>query len=92
MSTSIVQKNKECLVCGSPFVVKHHIFEGTANRKKSEEYGLWCWLCGTHHNGSNKGVHFNPALDTALKQLGQMEFEKLYGHEKFMDVFHHNSL
>jgi hypothetical protein len=65
---------------------KHHIFGG-ANRKWSEKYGLWVWLCPPHHNMSDHGVHFNKPLDTQLKQIAQREFEDTYGHEEFIRIF-----
>lgn len=36
---------------------------------------------------SDYGVHFNPGLDRRLKRECQEEFEALYGHRKFMEVF-----
>jgi hypothetical protein len=32
-------------------------------------------------------VHFNKELDTRLKLEAQAAFEKIHGHQKFMDVF-----
>ena len=61
----------------------------TANRKKSEKFGLKVWLCYNCHTGPN-GVHFNPSLDKRLKVMAQEEFEKRYGHEKFMEEFGKN--
>lgn len=70
---SVLQDKKECYVCkATQNLHSHHIFYGTANRKKSEQYGMKVWLCGTHHNLSNEGVHFNKKLDLQLKKLGQM--------------------
>lgn len=68
MSKSLISDEKTCYVCGTPFNLhKHHIFGG-ANRKRSERDGCWCYLCASHHNMSDKGVHFNKELDTRLKQ------------------------
>lgn len=39
------------------------------------------------HNGASYGVHFNHDLDLRLKRQCQEQFEKLYGHDKFMEVF-----
>lgn len=67
---SVIQKEKRCYVCGTTQGLhEHHIIYGTANRKKSEEYGFKVWLCGRHHNLSNAGVHFNRELDLHLKCL-----------------------
>ena len=66
---SLIQQNKVCYVCGTTQGLhKHHIFYGTGNRKLSEADGCYCYLCYLHHNGSNKGVHFNRALDLELKR------------------------
>lgn len=65
---------------------KHHIFGGP-NRKWSDTYGLWIWLCPKHHNMSDAGVHFNKPLDLQVKQIAQREFEDTYGHEEFMKIF-----
>jgi len=74
---SIIQKEKQCYICGSPYVEEHHIFYGTANRKLSEKYGLKVWLCYSHHRG-NTGVHFNPKLDDKLKGIAEEKFYQIY--------------
>lgn len=85
---SILQKEKECFVCGTTYNLNdHHIFFGTANRKQSEKYGMKVWLCQEHHTGS-AGVHFNKPLDIHLKKLAQMKFESVYGaNTRFIDIF-----
>lgn len=85
---SIIQKNKECYVCGTTYGLHdHHIIYGTANRKQSEKYGLKVWLCQEHHTGST-GAHFNKDLDLHLKKLAQEHFEALYGaRNEFIRVF-----
>jgi hypothetical protein len=58
------------------------------NRKKSEKWGCWCYLCAPHHNFSNKGVHFDHEFDLSLKQICQAEWEKKYGtREAFIKEF-----
>ncbi len=53
---SILQDEKYCMVCGvTQGLQKHHIFGGP-NRKKSEDDGLWIWLCLDHHTGDH-GIH-----------------------------------
>lgn len=87
MAKSIIQDIKECYVCGTTLDLhKHHIYEGMANRKKSEKYGCWCYLCGKHHNVSKYGVHFDNALDRSLKEECQKAFERKY-NEDFIKVF-----
>ena len=86
-----LQSRKECFFCGkTEGLHRHEVFYGSANRKKSIEWGCQVWLCGPHHNLSKDGVHMNRQRDLLLKQYAQKVFEKEYGHEKFMEVFHKN--
>lgn len=91
---SIIQSEKKCLVCGSPYVHIHEIFFGTANRKKSIEWGLCAYLCATHHNMSKLGVHFNKVLDTKLKQHAQRRAMEYYDWDidDFRRIFGKNYL
>ena len=77
---SVLQHYKECWLCGTTYNLhEHHVLYGTANRKKSEQYGLKVYLCGYHHNLSNEGVHFNKPLDRKLKAYAQEYFENHIG-------------
>lgn len=89
MSKSIISNEVCCLICKTPYGLhRHHIFYGTANRKLSEKYGCWVYLCARHHNMSKGGVHFNNKLDQKLKEQCQKEWEKLNGsREDFIKVF-----
>ncbi len=88
MSKSIISNERECLVCKTKQGLhKHHIFYGTANRKKSEKYGCWCYLCGKHHNLSSEGVHFNKALNQKIQSKCQARFEELYPDLDFIKIF-----
>lgn len=88
MSKSLLSDKKECWYCGDTTVHKHHIYPGTANRKKSEEDGCWVYLCPGHHNMSNYSVHRCKELDRRLKELCQIEWEKRYGdREAFIHRF-----
>lgn len=95
MSKSIISNERQCIVCGDTrYLHKHHIFYGTANRKISERYGAWCYLCPRHHNMSDHGVHADNLLDLKLKKMAQEVFEKDQGwsREKFMEIFGRNYL
>lgn len=91
---SIVQpKLDRCWFCGTTQCLHtHEIFFGSANRKKSIEHGLYVKLCANHHNQTVNCVHQNKKMDLQLKKAGQLAFEELYGHEKFMSIFHKNYL
>ena len=81
------EKNR-CFVCGAYCSThKHHIFGG-ANRKHSEKYGLYVYLCPADHNMSNRGVHFNKELDLQLKRMAQIKAMEHYGWsvEEFIKI------
>lgn len=94
MAKSIISNERECFICKTTFNLhRHHVFFGTANRKKSEQYGCWVYLCGKHHNLSNAGVHFNKSLDMKLKQICQKKWEEINGaREDFIRTFGRNYL
>ena len=91
MTESIVTKDSEhCFICGSSSGLEiHHCLFGTANRKLSDKYGLTVPLCPDCHRGP-KGVHHNKQLDLHIKRYAQMQFEKEYSFERFMEVFKKN--
>ena len=81
---SVFQKDKRCWCCGATRNIhEHHIFEGTANRRMSEKYGLKIYLCAAHHNMSKEGIHFNKLLDNAAKEMAQRYFEEHYGSREY---------
>ena len=85
---SVFQKRKACFFCNAEKGLhSHHIFEGTANRRKSEQYGFKLWLCAPHHNMSKEGVHFDKEKDIRLKQMAQTHFELQQSREVFIQEF-----
>jgi hypothetical protein len=92
MIDSIMQEEKKCYITGSVTDLhKHHCFDG-CRRKASDKWGCWVWLRSDYHNMSDHGVHFDSELDMRLKRETQKRFERLYGHNKFMQVFGKNYL
>lgn len=84
---SIIQKNKECFICGTTMNLnKHHIIHGTANRRIAENTGIWCYLCVEHHTGS-QGVHHNREMDLELIKYAQQEFEKTHSRDEWRILF-----
>lgn len=94
---SIIQTQKECFLCRllakqqgyygelpKSGLHRHHVMFGTANRKKSEQYGLWVYLCVAHHEYGPDAVHVNRNVRILLCQIGQQAFERKYSHEKYM--------
>lgn len=87
-----LQDEKECFVCcTTQNLERHHCIHGNGNRPKSEKYNLVVWLCSECHRGTS-GVHFNPQMDAELKRYAQLEFEKVYSRDKWMDVFRRSYL
>lgn len=105
---SIIQdkKDHQCYICKNFLgdhsekrdLEEHHIFEGVANRKLSEKYGLKVYLCRHHHtgdiNGSRDAVHSkcDNDFDLKLKQIAQVAFEQDHSREEFMRAFGRNYL
>ena len=84
---SLISNERECFICGTTTNLNlHHIFFGVSNRKQSDKYGLWVFLCVRHHTG-NEGVHFNKELDLELKQMAQNKFEETHTREEFRAIF-----
>ena len=89
MSKSLISDEKRCIVCGDTMVIhKHHIYEGHGRRRKSEQDGCWCYLCGWHHNLSNQGIHYCKGLDLDVKKMCQEKWEEKNGsREDFIKRF-----
>ena len=67
---------RRCFLCGqnNPLdpLERHHIF-GAAYRKKSEQYGLVVYLCGSKCHRNGKGaVHRNGDQMRRLRRYGQL--------------------
>ena len=92
MSKSILQNEKVCYLCPrTTGLEKHHVMSGFANRKLSEKYGLWVYLCKDHHTGK-EGAQYEKDLNMLLRRQAQKEFELIYGHNLWMSVFRKNYL
>lgn len=105
---SVIQRkeDRQCYICKNFLgdfsekndLEEHHIFEGTANRRQSEKYGLKVMLCRHHHtgdiNGSKDAVHSKGCndYDQRLKQIAQVAFEQDHSREEFMRAFGRNYL
>ena len=96
MSKSIIPQPepRQCYVCGARKRLEvHHIMYGHGPRHLSEKYGLKVTLCDMHHRHAPAGIHAgNRELDMRLKVVAQTEFEKIYGHSKWMRTFGRNYL
>lgn len=100
MSKSILQAEKECYLCRLAVdqagyygelphtgLHRHHVIFGRGNRKKSEHYGLWVWLCVAHHEYGPEAVHTNARIRRQLSQVAQREFTRVYPNLDFREEF-----
>ena len=93
MSESLFSDDPRCLICGRPYVHRHHIYPGNGRRDVSEQEGCWVYLCPFHHNMSNHGVHFDRKLDLTLREECQRRWEAREGlegdeaHDAFRRLF-----
>lgn len=74
-----------------PGTVRHEVFFGTANRKKSIQFRLYVFIKPEDHNMSALGVHgrYGGEFNIHLKQVAQKAAMTVYGwNEKdFIKVF-----
>ena len=79
MAESRIQKDKEyCYICGKALygvVDPHHIFEGTANRRKSDEDGFVVYV----HRCCHTWLHNHPLSMITYKKRAQRIFEEELG-------------
>ena len=91
--SSLYSDEPTCWLCGSPYVHRHHIYPGNGRRQVSDREGCWVYLCGPHHNMSNRGVHFDKELDAFFREDCQRRWEEREGlvgdeaHDAFREVF-----
>lgn len=83
MQTIMPTHKGRCYICGNRgFTHEHHIFFGTANRKKSEKYGMKVHLCPACHETGKNAVHKNREAAERLMRDGQAVFEAKIGDRK----------
>ena len=72
-----------CYICGryGPTEV-HHCLHGI-RRAEADKYGLTVHLCRICH----ARLHDRGDFDRELERTAQREYEKKYGHEKWMEIF-----
>lgn len=92
MAKSILQDKKCCYFCGRVTGLSaHHVFAGVANRKISEDYGLWVYLCHECHTG-RIGAQYNKKRNLELKQAAQAAFEQEHTRKEWMQIIRKNYL
>lgn len=93
MAKSIIQEDRShCYICGrngySDPLDCHHVFFGTANRSKSEQYGLKVYICHNRcHIFGENAVHRNADVCRAVQAKAQEIAMKHYGWN--VDQFRH---
>lgn len=95
MGKSIMQTDRACYFCGRlDGLERHHVLGGFSsnNRRLSETYGLWVYVCKKHHTDQKEGVQYNKEMNLKLKQDAQLAFQKYYGRSLWMQLFRKNYL
>ena len=90
---SIIQSEKECYITKTTSnLQEHHVFNGTANKKLSEKYGLKIWLHQDWHNDTSYSIHGDQSLDDKIKAEIQQKAMDYYGWsvEDFIRIFGKN--
>ena len=83
MARSIIQNEKQCWFCRSPYVELHHCIHGTSNRKNADKYGLTIWVCHEHH----MTIHNDRITDLGVIQMAQKKFEETHTRDEFRAIF-----
>ena len=95
MAKSIMQTDRACYFCGRlDGLERHHVLGGYSsnNRRLSETYGLWFYVCKKHHTDPKEGVQYNKELNLKAKQDAQAVFQSYYGRSLWMQLFRKNYL
>lgn len=100
MKSIMQRKDGTCYLCEKlysdcsikPVVQEHHAIFGTANRDKSEHYGLKVYLCLYHHIEGEEAVHNNAENALIVKQDAQRAFTRRFPNEDWMSIFGKNFL
>lgn len=80
---SILQAERTCLICGSPYTEVHHIYFGHGRRRISDREGFIAYLCPEHHRG-RYSPHGNREADLRLKERCQRVYEKTHSRQEFI--------
>jgi len=80
--------NNSCFFTDSPAerCAVHHVYFGN-DRKKSEKWGMKVYLIPHWHLDTKHSVHMNKETDRLVKRFAQKEFERMYDHEFFIEIF-----
>lgn len=74
----IMPKNEMWEIERTEYNVRHEVFFGTSNRKKSIEDGLVIFLKPEMHNMSNFGIHFDRNFDLYAKRIAEQTYLEYY--------------
>ena len=81
---SIIQKTKECYLCGRGWGLQnHHVMNGKPYRKYADADGLTVWLCTECHDK----VHRDATLRLQLKEKAQYAWLRIHGTELFRERY-----
>lgn len=71
---------------------KHHAYDGSGNRKVSEENGFWVKVCWRHHTYGKEAAHEKIENLRLIQRDVQREYEKTHTRQQFMKLIGRNYL
>lgn len=99
MRSIMQEEDGTCYICREIYgkfyqqqVEEHHVVFGTADREKSEKYGLKVFLCPEHHRLGHDAAHISKITRRFLEQQAQIIFEAYYPEKSFCRIFGKNYL
>ena len=73
---SMIKNEQKCAICNTTkFLSKYYVFK---DKKKSNLYGCWCWLCVEHYIRGDKAP---------LREKAISEFTKRYRGVRISEIF-----
>ena len=90
---SKMQEEKQCYITGQENcnLERHHCLNGTHQRKKAEQDGLWVWLTPQIHFYIHNTIEGHDLL-WELKKEAQRVYEKEHTREEFIKRYGKNYL
>lgn len=81
--------DQRCFYTRRPTKEVHHVMNGTADRPKADEDGLWIYVTRSRHEWLHNTPDGKKEMKR-LKALAQKKYEETHTHEEWMRRYHKN--
>ena len=88
-SILIDSSDHRCFYSKKPTTEVHHVMNGTADRPKADEDGLWIYVTRSRHDWLHNTSDGKKEM-RRLKVLAQQAYEKTHSHAEWMRRYHKN--